>query len=150
MTIKLFSAVIGAALLLSAAPAGAQGESDTILPGYWEHTSSASLVFTTKKTEFRCVRPQDVAKFFNGPSNRLYKCTYPTRIVGDGKARFEGTCVSKNGRHVEIAASGTYTPTSFDLAGQLRTKFAGVPIAPTGRIVARRIGDTCPPGAKVG
>ncbi len=146
-TLAIALATAGLTLGALAVPAAAQ---DTIQPGYWEHTSSASLIFTTKKTELRCIRQQDVEKFFNGPSNRLYKCTYPTREVGGGKARFVGTCVSKNGRHVEIEAAGTYTPTSFELAGKLRTKLAGIPIAPTGKISARRLGDTCPPGAKVG
>jgi hypothetical protein len=147
---KILALAVAAGGLLAMSGSATAQNTDTILPGYWEHTSSASLVFTTRKTEFRCIRPQDVQKFFNGPSNRLYKCTYPTRVVGNGRARFEGTCISKNGRHVEITAAGTYTPTSFDLSGQLKTKLAGVPIAPTGKISARRIGDTCPPGAKVG
>jgi hypothetical protein len=131
-----------------AVPAAAQGSDTPILPGYWESTNTYNFFGDHTKKEFKCVRPADIEKFFSGPSNRHYKCDYPTRQVGGGNAVFKGQCVDKRGRKVEIEAKGTYTPTSYRLNARIKTSIVGFPLSATGSSVARRVSDTCPPGAK--
>ena len=88
------------AVLLLAAPAAAQEQ--TILPGYWDVTNKVSAIISQTKTEKRCITPAEVSKFVMGPSNRHYKCDYPTRVFKDGKIRLKGACAtahSKLARH---------------------------------------------------
>ncbi|MDO1560092.1 DUF3617 family protein [Brevundimonas sp. 2R-24] len=136
--------VFAAPVLLAGAVTQAQ-ESTPILPGYWESSSRIALgPISDSDTERRCVRAHEIERFFSGPSNRHYTCTYPTREVANGRARFVGQCRDKRGRTVDVSVSGTYTPTTFQLSGNLRTSIGGVPIAPTGSIRARRISAECP------
>ena len=140
----LLAAVIATpALMLSAAAPQAQS-TNTILPGYWEYTSRIQFGISSSDTENRCVRANEINRFFNGPSNRHYTCDYPTRVVGDGRMRFEGTCRDRRGRTVDVTASGTYTPTSFEMQARLEGRFLGIPVSPTGTIRARRLSATCP------
>ena len=139
----LAAAIATPALLLSAAAPQAQN-TNTILPGYWEYTSRIQLGFSSTDTENRCVLAHEINRFFNGPSNRHYTCDYPTRVVGDGRMRFEGTCRDRRGRTVDVIASGTYTPTSFEMQARLEGRFLGIPVSPTGTIRARRLSATCP------
>ena len=137
-------ALAGAAML--AIPASASGQqTDTILPGYWEYRSKVSYGVSSSSVENRCVKPADVEKFFSGPSNRHYKCTYPTRRVGNGKAEFDGVCVDKRGRKAFVTASGTYSPKYFQLNARIKTSIIGLPITPTGSIEARWLKADCPP-----
>lgn len=140
----LATAACGAAML--AIPASASGQAgDTILPGYWRYESTVSYGLSSKSVENRCVKPAEIAKFFSGPSNRHYKCTYPTRRVANGKAVFDGVCVDKRGRKAYVTASGTYSPKAFQLTAKIKTSIIGVPLTPTGTIKATWLKADCPP-----
>ena len=85
------------------------------------------------------------------------------RLLGDGRAfrcrcsrselragvdalprRYPGTCRDRRGRTVDVIASGTYSPTSFEMQARLEGRFLGIPVSPTGTIRARRLSATCP------
>jgi hypothetical protein len=123
---------------------------DTLLiqPGYWDVTNKIEAFVTKTTTEKRCITPASVAKFMLGPSNRHYKCQYPTRIFKDGKITLKGTCASKKGRNVLIEAKGSYSPTYFKLVADVDTTYAGLPLGGTFTTEAKRKGDECPPDAK--
>jgi hypothetical protein len=137
-------ALIPAALLL-AAPAAAQEQ--TILPGYWDVTNKVSAIISQTKTEKRCITPSEVSKFVMGPSNRHYKCDYPTRVFKDGKIRLKGNCATKNGSQAALEATGTYSPTTFTMNAKISTTYAGVPLSGLATTTAKRISDTCPAAA---
>ena len=137
-------ALAGAALL--AAPAAApqaQTAGPPVLPGYWEYTTSAVGV---RDTEQKCVRASEINRFFGGLSTRRWRCTYPTREVGGGNARFEGTCQDKKGRRVNIRLNGTYQQQSFRFTGGAQLA-RGTPYLPAS-ITAHRISAQCPAGAE--
>jgi Protein of unknown function (DUF3617) len=113
-------------------------------PGYWEVTNTASLLFSSKKVERRCLVASEISKFMTGPSNRHYKCTYPVRDNVDGKINLRGSCTTKKGQVAKITATGTYSPTSFKLNASLSTKIGGIPLAGTATTDAKRLGDKCP------
>jgi hypothetical protein len=115
-----------------------------IVPGYWESTNKLLSPIRSTSVEKRCITPADVDKFMAGPSNRHYTCTYPTRLIRNGTITLKGVCVSKKGRKVAIAGSGTYTPTSFQLNADVAMEFAGLNIAGSASTEAHRIGDVCP------
>src|SRR5688500_13281973 len=117
---------------------------ETILPGYWETTNRLISPIPHKKVEMRCITPKDVAKFMEGPSNRHYTCTYPTRSFSGGKILLKGQCVSKKGRKVDVSGEGEYTPTTMKLTAKVATEFAGLNIAGRASTEARRVSDTCP------
>jgi|APTNR8051073442_1049403.scaffolds.fasta_scaffold16786_2 hypothetical protein len=140
----LIAAAIAAPLLgLSATVPHAQS-TQTILPGYWEYTSQIRFGVSSSDTENRCVRQNEINRFFNGPSNRHYTCDYPTRVVNNGRMRFEGTCRDRRGRTVGVVAAGTYSPTEFQMQAELDTRVLGITVRPTGTIRARRLSATCP------
>lgn len=131
------------AILLAAGvatPAAAQIE-----PGYWESTNRLLSPIRQTSTEKRCITPADVEKFMAGPSNRHYQCTYPTKVIENGRIVLQGTCVSKKGREVAVSGQGSYTPTSFNLSANIATHFLGIPLSGRASTEARRIGDVCPP-----
>jgi Protein of unknown function (DUF3617) len=107
-------AAFAAALILSAGPALAQ---QTILPGYWESTSSSrtSLSKSDPKTERRCITPDKVNAYLSGPSTSHYTCTYSSRTIQGGVADFKGQCVDKHGTSFDVAMHGTYSPEAFHL-----------------------------------
>ena len=79
--------VIAGALFLAApstprAAMAPQSSADTVLPGYWEYTTSAVGI---RDTETKCVRPSEINRFFGGLSTNRWKCTYPVRQVGAGR-----------------------------------------------------------------
>jgi hypothetical protein len=127
--------------LLLAGPASA---AEGILPGYWETTNRLIYPIPQKKTEKRCITPAEVAKFMQGPSNRHYTCTYPTKSFENGKIVLRGQCVSKKGRKVDVSGDGTYTPTTMNLTANIATEWAGLTIAGKASTEARRISETCP------
>lgn len=138
------------ALAGAAASSQALGaEERTIEPGYWDVTNrvSAAVVLGQTKKEKRCITPAEVSKFVEGPSNRHYKCTYPTRIFRDGKITLKGQCSTKNGHTAYVQATGTYSPSTFYMAADINTTYAGLPIRGRAITDAKRIGDTCPAGA---
>jgi hypothetical protein len=127
--------------LAVAAPALAQ---TAINPGYWETTNQVTSPFPTKKVERRCIRPAEVAKFMNGPSNHIYTCTYPVREIGDGQIRLAGSCKTRDGKPVPITGEGVFTADTFRLDARIETEFAGLTVPVRARTTARRLGDDCP------
>ncbi|RZI98285.1 MAG: DUF3617 family protein [Brevundimonas sp.] len=134
--------VAGAVLLGSPAPAPAQSP-PPVLPGYWEYTTSAVGV---RDTEQKCVRPSEINRFFGGLSTRKWQCTYPVREVGNGRARFEGTCQDRKGRRVNVRLNGTYQQESFRFTGGAQLA-RGTPYLPAS-ITARRLAAQCPATAE--
>lgn len=112
-------------------------------PGYWEYTTSALGV---RDTETKCVRPSEINRFFNGLSTRRWTCTYPVREVGNGQARFEGTCRDPKNRTVRVRLNGPYAPESFRFSGGAQLA-RGTPYIPAS-ITARRLAAQCPAGAE--
>jgi len=126
---------------MAAAPAVAA--ETTITPGWWESTNKATMVITVTEREQRCITPADVDKILSGRINRHYTCTYPTKRVGDGRMFFQGTCVDKRGRSLNITADGTYSATAFTLNAQLSGRYGGVPLSARMSTDAHRLGDVC-------
>ena len=149
--------VAGALMLSAAAPAPpissaptspaqtppANAAASEVLPGYWEYTTSA---LGQRDTEQKCVRPSEINRFFGGLSTRKWRCTYPTRVVGGGNARFEGSCQDHKGRRVNVRLNGTYEQTSFRFDGGAQI-LRGTPYIPAS-ITARRISAQCPANAE--
>jgi hypothetical protein len=137
----------GAALLAPSAstmPASPpQAAADTVLPGYWQYTTSA---LGMRDTETKCVRPSEINRFFGGLSTRRWQCTYLVREVGNGNARFEGTCQDRKGRRVNVRLRGPYAPESFRFNGGAQLA-RGTPYIPAS-ITARRIAAQCPADAE--
>jgi hypothetical protein len=115
-----------------------------ISPGYWETTSKVTSPFPTRKTERRCIKPQDVAKFMEGKINHIYTCTYPTKHVGDGKIRLEGTCATRDGAPIPISGEGTFTAETLHLDARINPQIAGLNIAVKASTDAKRLSDACP------
>ncbi len=140
-------AIVGALFLAApATPPAAmspQTGGDTVLPGYWEYTTSAVGV---RDTEQKCVRPSEINRFFGGLSTRRWRCTYPVRQVGNGNARFEGTCTDHKNRRVNVRLNGTYTQESFSFRGGAQLA-RGTPYLPAS-ITARRLAAQCPANAE--
>ena len=137
-------AMAGAALLTAPASAPqAQASASEVLPGYWEYTTSAVGI---RDTEQKCVRPSEINRFFGGLSTRRWQCVYPTREVGGGNARFEGTCTDHKGRRVQVRLRGSYQPESFRFTGGAQLA-RGTPFLPAS-ITARRLAAVCPAGAE--
>ena len=138
---KTALALIPACVLLTS-PALAQDT--TIQPGYWEVTNKVSAIVSQTKTERRCITPAEVSKFVMGPSNRHYKCDYPTRVFKDGKISLKGQCATKNGSKAALQATGTYSPSTFTMVADISTVYAGLPLSARATTTAKRISDTCP------
>lgn len=142
--------VIAGAVML-AAPASAPNAQTTpaqpaqseVLPGYWEYTTS---VMGVRDTEQKCVRPSEINRFFGGLSTRKWRCTYPTREVGDGEARFAGSCQDHKGRRINVRLNGSYEQEGFRFNGGAQLA-RGTPYIPAS-ITARRLAAQCPAGAE--
>lgn len=145
--LALAAPVVAGAVMLGAPAAAPQAQTaapaQPVLPGYWEYTTSA---LGQRDTETKCVRPSEINRFFGGLSTNRWKCTYPTRQVGDGRARFEGTCQDKKGRRVNVRLNGTYQTESFRFNGGAQL-VRGTPYIPAS-ITARRISAQCPANAE--
>lgn len=136
-----------ALIALAGAAASSQAvgaEEKTIDPGYWAVTNKVSAIISQTKKEQRCITPAEVSKFVEGPSNRHYKCTYPTRIFQNGKITLKGTCATKNGHTVKVKATGSYSPSTFKMVADIDTTYAGLPLSGRATTDARRVSDTCP------
>jgi hypothetical protein len=151
-SLKLLAALapVAAGALMLAAPAMAPAQTPAqtpaqseVLPGYWEYTTSA---LGQNETHQKCVRPSEINRFFGGLSTNRWRCTYPTRVVGNGRARFEGTCQDKKGRRIQVRLNGTYEDTSFSFRGGAQL-LRGTPYIPAS-ITARRISAQCPANAE--
>ncbi|MDB5447127.1 MAG: hypothetical protein JWQ97_2444 [Phenylobacterium sp.] len=126
----------------TAAPAAAQPQ--TIAPGYWETTNQVLSPLHSTKTERRCIRPADVAKFMEGPGNHIYRCTYPTRVFRDGVIELKGSCKSRDGAPFPIAGSGSFTRESFHLEAQASAPLGPIKIPVRAVTDARRLAAECP------
>ncbi|UTP40419.1 DUF3617 domain-containing protein [Phenylobacterium sp. LH3H17] len=135
----LFAALVAGAF---AVPAFAQD--GAILPGYWAVTNKVSAVISQTKKENRCITPSEVQKFMMGPSNRHYKCDYPTRIFKGGKITLKGKCATRNGHTALLEATGSYSPTTFKMVADIDTSWSGLPLSGRATTEARRISETCP------
>ena len=139
--------VVAGAVMLGAPAAAPQAQTaapaQPVLPGYWEYTTSA---VGSRDTETKCVRPSEINRFFGGLSTNRWKCTYSTREVADGQARFQGTCQDRKGRRVNVRLNGTYQPESFRFNGGAQL-VRGTPYIPAS-ITARRVAAQCPAGAE--
>jgi hypothetical protein len=130
--------------LLVLTAAGAAAAQSAISPGYWETTNKSTSPLPTSKTERRCIKPQDVAKFMEGKINHIYTCTYPTKEIGAGKIRLAGTCATRDGPPVPISGQGTYTSDTLHIDAKASVQFGGLNIAVKASTDAKRLGDTCP------
>jgi hypothetical protein len=133
--------VLGSAAPLTAAPASSTASG--VLPGYWEYQAKVFGIGVDK--ERRCLSADKIESFLFNPCNRHHRCTYPTKVVKDGKVQLDGTWTDKRGRQAKVKGNGTYTPTTMTLKANVRT-ITGIPLS--GTFSARRIGDTCPAGAE--
>ena len=148
--IRLVPVLTGAVLLSApatapyAGPAApAQSAPPPVLAGYWEYTTRA---LGQGDTETKCVRPSEINRFFGGLSTRRWQCTYPTRVVGGGTARFEGVCTDHRGRRVNVRLGGSYQQENFRFTGGAQLA-RGTPYLPAS-ITARRVAAVCPAGAE--
>ena len=130
--------------LLASAAAGAALAQTAISPGYWETTSKVTSPFPTQKTERRCIKPSDVAKFMEGKINHIYTCTYPTKEIGGGKMRLEGTCATRDGPPVPISGSGVFTSETMHLEARVTPQIGGLTIPVRAVTDAKRLSETCP------
>lgn len=134
----LLAAAVGLATVAQAGPQNA------ISPGYWETTNQVVSPFPSKKVEKRCIRPADVSKFMNGPSNHIYTCTYPTRDISAGKIKLAGSCKTRDGKPVPLTGEGAFTADTFSMEVSIRPEIGGLTVPVRARTVAKRIGDECP------
>jgi hypothetical protein len=142
--------LLGLALLGLTAAAHSASAQETIQPGYWEVTNKVEAVIRKTTQERRCITPAQVAKFNMGPANRHYACTYPTRVFENGRITLKGVCTDKKGKQAQVAATGSYSPSTFQMTADVDATYAGVPISARFSTDARRLGDACPAGAKTG
>lgn len=138
---KILPSLLLAAAAVVAGPAAAQ---TSIAPGYWETTSQIVSPVPTRKTEKRCIRPEDIDKFIGGAPNRHYTCTYPTREISGGKIRLAGSCKTKNSEPVPVTGEGVYTRDSIRLDARFKAKLGGLGVTVHARTSGTRLGDTCP------
>jgi hypothetical protein len=132
------------AALTLAAVAGPALAQSAITPGYWETTSKVTSPFPANKTERRCIKPSDVAKFMEGKINHIYTCTYPTKEVAGGKMRMQGTCATRDGPAIPISAQGTFTSDTLHLEARLAVQFGGLAVPIRASTDAKRLADACP------
>jgi hypothetical protein len=133
-----------AAPLLALAAAGPASAQSAISPGYWETVSKSSSPLPASKTERRCIKPQDVAKFMEGKINHIYTCTYPKKEVGGGKIHLEGTCSTRDGPAIPISGQGTFTSETLHIDARASIQFGGLSVPVKASTDAKRLGDTCP------
>lgn len=133
-----------AAPLLVITASGAAAAQSAISPGYWETTNKSTSPLPTSKTERRCIKPQDVAKFMEGKINHIYTCTYPTKEIGGGKIRLAGTCATRDGPAIPISGQGTYTSDTLHIEARASVQFGGLNVPVHASTDAKRIGDACP------
>ncbi len=140
-----------AASALSLVTASAAFAQNAISPGYWETISKVTAPFPTQKTERRCIKPADVAKFMEGKINHIYTCTYPTKEVGGGKIRLQGTCATKDGPAIPISGIGTFSAETMHIEARISPQIGGLTVPVRAETDARRLGETCPePSAPAG
>ena len=133
-----------AAPLLLVAAGGAAFAQNAISPGYWETTSKVTSPFPTSKTEKRCIKPADVAKFMEGKINHIYTCTYPTKQVGGGHIKLQGSCATKDGPPVPISGEGSFTSETMHIDARVSISVGGLNVPVKASTDAKRLAETCP------
>lgn len=135
-------------ILALAAPSAVAGHPNAIAPGYWETTNQVLSPIRSSKVERRCIRPEEVAKFMEGPSNHIYRCTYPTRVVDRGTIRLKGSCTTKKGPPVPVSGQGSFTRDTFHMEAQVAAQFGPMTVPIRAVTNAKRLGDECPAEAE--
>ena len=133
-----------AAPLLALTALGAASAQNAISPGYWETTSKVTSPFPTQKTERRCLKPTDVAKFMEGKINHIYTCTYPTKQIGGGKIHLKGSCATKDGAPVPIEGEGAFTHETMHIDARVSLQIGGLSMPVRASTDAKRLSDSCP------
>lgn len=133
-----------ALLALAAAHAAQAASPQSIAPGYWETTNQVLTPMRSTKVERRCIRPQDVAKFMEGPSNHIYRCTYPTRVISAGTIRLTGTCATKTGPALPVSGEGTFTLDTFHMEARVAAQLGPMTLPVRARTDAKRLAPDCP------
>jgi hypothetical protein len=149
-TVTARSFGLGAAVALAALAGPAAAQPQTIAPGYWETTNSVVSPMRSTKTERRCILPKDVAKFMEGPSNHIYHCTYPTRIITAGTIQLKGSCATRDGKPIPVSGQGTFTRDTFHMEARVAAQLGPMTVPVRAVTDARRIGDECPPPSDAG
>jgi|SRR5579859_1139986 len=132
------------ASVLSLAAADAALAQNAISPGYWETISKVTAPFPTQKTERRCIKPADVAKFMEGKINHIYTCTYPTKEIASGKIRLQGTCATRDGPAIPISGTGAFSADTMHIEARISPQIGGLTVPVRAETDARRLGETCP------
>lgn len=138
------AALVAVLVLPLAAPAAAAGQPNAIAPGYWETTNQVLSPIRSSKVERRCIKPEEVAKFMEGPSNHIYRCTYPTRLVGQGTIRLKGSCTTKKGPPVPVSGEGNFTRDTFHMEAHVAAQLGPMTVPIRAVTDAKRLGDDCP------
>lgn len=132
-------------ILAAAAVAGpAAAQPDSIAPGYWETTNSVISPMKSTKVERRCIQPKDVAKFMEGPSNHIYHCTYPTRIISGGTIQLKGSCATRDGAPLPVSGQGTFTRDTFHMDARVSAQLGPMTVPVHAVTDAKRLGPDCP------
>jgi hypothetical protein len=132
------------AIVLPALAPRVQAAERTIEPGYWETTDQVVSPLPQSKTQKLCIKPEDVEKFLQGPSNHIYACTYPTREFHGGKIRLEGTCASKHSAPMPVTGEGAYSASDYRIDAEVSAKMGALSLPVHFRSTGHRLGDECP------
>lgn len=154
----------GAAMMTASAASAAPM---TVLPGEWEVTSTTQIqsmpglppemLAQMRQAQARptvtrtCVTPDQAARGPQaGPPDS--NCKFSTLSYAGGRMAAESSC-RRGADTMTMKMAGTYTPTSYEMSGQMTgSQGAGTPGAGTmamaARITGRRIGPTCSAAAK--
>jgi hypothetical protein len=144
LTPRLTAPLLAVPLALTMAVAGPAAAQSAISPGYWETISKVTSPFPTQKTERRCIKPADVAGFMEGKINHIYTCTYPTREIGAGKIRLQGTCATRDGPAIPISGEGSFSSDTMHVDARIAPQIGGLTVPVHASTDAKRLGDTCP------
>ena len=135
--------LLAAVIAGSTSAAWATPASTPILPGFWKYSVKAVGVIPLDEGR-QCLAAEDISGFLAFPGNKHYKCTYPTKTVGNGRVVMDGVCTDKKGRRAPIRVTGTYGPQNFRLNIALTTT-NGIPLR--GAMTAQRVSANCPLGS---
>lgn len=139
MTVRSrFAALALAAGMTASAPLVAQGAATPVAPGFWEY--KVSVLGIPASTERRCVKPEEMDRFFPEICTRRFTCKYPVKQVANGKIALKGVWIDKKGREAPVQGTGTYSRERFNLDINMKT-INGIPLA--GKLAANRLGE-CP------
>ena len=131
-------------LALAANAAAASPAATPILPGYWGWSAKVLFGLVPADAGRRCRKAEEISEFIAFPGNRHYKCSYPTKEIGNGQVTMQGACVDKKGRRAPIRATGAYSPEQFRLNIAMTTT-NGIPLR--GVMTAQRVSASCPAGS---